>query len=250
MGNLCFGFFSIITSSYAFTETGQEQRTMIFFVSGILIVIAACFDGLDGPVARRLGVSSPLGEQLDSLADLTTFGLAPGFLMYQMYLGSSLDSPNWLTSPLELPYGMLTAAIYPSCAAFRLARFNVAHDPLVFTGLPSPVAGLFIAMLPILNKQGFALPVELALFVFLIMSALMVSNVKYRKPQAFIKGRLAGLKLVSFSILIVLLFFLFKWHLVIFSVAILYVFSGLIAFLIFMLQKIAVRLNPKQLSGD
>ena len=249
MGNLCFGFFSMATAAYATAEEDPVQRAAIFFASGILILIAACFDGLDGPVARKLGVSSPLGEQLDSLADLTTFGLAPGFLMFQMYLSDSSASPAWITAPLSLPTGMMIAAIFPICAAFRLARFNVSHDPLVFTGLPSPVAGLFIAMLPILGKREILIPTEGATAIFITMSLLMVSNIKYRKPQAYVKGKFATFKIISFIIIITALFIFVKWHLVLFSVALLYIFSGLIAFFIFILQKIAVRLNPRQVIG-
>ena len=249
MGNLCFGFFSMVTAAYATAESDPMERATIFFASGILIIIAACFDGLDGPVARKLGVASPLGEQLDSLADLTTFGLAPGFLMFQMYFSDSSASPSWITAPLSLPTGMMIAAIFPICAAFRLARFNVSHDPLVFTGLPSPVAGLFIALLPILSRKEILIPAEGATVIFLAMSALMVSNIKYRKPQAYVKGKFAFFKITSFAIIIAALFIFVQWHLVLFSVALLYIFSGFIAFFIFILQKIAVRLNPKQVIG-
>ena len=87
----------------------------------VLILLAALLDGLDGQVARRLGVVSPMGKELDSLADCVTFGVAPGYLAYQTYLGGT--SVALAGHPIDL--GILIAAVFPVCAAYRLARYNV-----------------------------------------------------------------------------------------------------------------------------
>src|SRR3546814_4103573 len=93
---------------------------------------AIIMDILDGGVARLVGATSPFGVQLDSLADLVSFGLAPAVLVYTWVL------PEW---PIT---AWLAAFLWLACAGFRLARFNFTIDPTddkrYFIGLPSPAA--------------------------------------------------------------------------------------------------------------
>ena len=141
LGNLTFGFISILVASSLTNDT--QENSKLFLLSGIFIFLAAVFDGFDGMAARALNATSDLGAELDTLADLTTFGIAPGFLVYKMILEKyKLDI---LSTGNLFPIGMLIAAIFPICAAYRLARFTVDHDPGSFTGLPSPIAGVIIA---------------------------------------------------------------------------------------------------------
>ena len=102
-----------------------------------LMVASLLFDFLDGLTARALGVSSPLGVQLDSLADLVSFGVSPGFLMFHVILGKSLpDQPEWL------PF---TALAIPLLSAWRLAVFNLDHRQTSnFIGLPTPANAIMI----------------------------------------------------------------------------------------------------------
>ncbi len=239
LGNLTFGFFSIIVSSQSLKPSSNDMN--IFLIAGLLIMFAALFDGLDGPVARWLKVQSPLGAQLDSLADLTTFGLAPGALMYFMYLHElRITVPGWL---YPIPTGLFIASIFPICAAFRLARFNVSHDSRSFTGLPSPVAGLSIAFLPFFTKYNGKLPLSITLALFIVMALLMVSNVRYSKPQAKVKTHFTIARLVIFALVIISLMIWLGWYWVILGVTILYIFSGLIALLLGLLQKLHYRLR-------
>ncbi|MCB0429323.1 MAG: CDP-alcohol phosphatidyltransferase family protein [Flavobacteriales bacterium] len=128
-----------------------------------LIVVAMVLDFADGMAARMLGAYSEIGKQLDSLADLISFGLAPAFILFRMleigryrYFSSIfLD----LSAVLHLDYinALLTCIpfLYTLCAAWRLAKFNI--DPRQkehFIGLPTPAAAMVVASLPlILLKQ-------------------------------------------------------------------------------------------------
>lgn len=113
----------------------------------ILIFLAAFFDLIDGAAARWLKVHSELGKELDSLADLVSFGLAPSFILYQ-YL-------ERLTLLQDGVFSMVLPAVSLLIAAFtaiRLARFNTGpSDAEFFTGLPSPANGMLIASLPMIQ---------------------------------------------------------------------------------------------------
>ena len=236
LGNLSFGFLAIVVASHASTST-KISSDNIYLISGMLILIAALFDGLDGPMARMLNVQSTLGEQLDSLGDLTTFGLAPGFLMYKMYLADFRFAFENMGSQIEIPLGMIVAVIYPICAAYRLARFNVTHDTNSFVGLPSPIAGVFIALIAI-SFQSYPLSRWLAISIFLLMAFLMVSNIRYTKPQVSLKSHFTYFRLILFSAVIVLSMVFLGWYWVIFSVIMLYIFSGFIALGLELVQKV------------
>lgn len=139
--------------------------------SGVVILIAAVLDGLDGRIARSMGVSSDLGRELDSLSDLVSFGVAPTFLMASCGLLS-----------LGVP-GVLAMFLFIACGAYRLARFNLepASSEGGFSGLPIPMAGGFLASLAILKTDGSAwlLSPEIPLGSMLVLAALMVSKVPF-----------------------------------------------------------------------
>jgi CDP-diacylglycerol---serine O-phosphatidyltransferase len=224
LGNLLFGFISIIFSS--------QMTNQGFFIAGILILGAGLLDGLDGQVARLLKVSSPLGKELDSLADCVAFGIAPGYMSYKAHL-SGMYLP-FLNIPFD--FGMLIAAIFPICAAYRLARFNInsdTNDPNSFTGLPSPAAGIIIALVHVYNVQ---MPLVLFILLFLIIGLLMVSTVRYTKANSYLLKNIHGIKLIIFLILIALTVIFFKkWTVFIFIS--LYIISGLLSFVIQFIQE-------------
>lgn len=149
-----------------------------FEAAAIAILIAMVFDVLDGTSARLTDSTSEFGVEYDSLSDLISFGLAPGFLIYVW----ALQSP-----------GMLGAAImfaYVACGALRLARFNVigsSGDSRFFMGLPIPAAAGFIATFHIFDKHIAHLPENVlppvVIGLSLLMSFLMVSTVKYRSAK-------------------------------------------------------------------
>lgn len=219
MGNLLFGFFSII-----FASNGQYVN------AGIFILGAALLDGLDGQAARALKVQSEVGKELDSLADNVTFGVAPGYLAYQAYL-SGIIVPVF-GKPVD--FGIFIASIFPICAAYRLARFNVKSVPDAFDGLPSPVAGVILALVPICFRDVY---ISKTLFgiLFVIVALLMVSTVRYVKPQSFIFKQITGIKLGIFIIVIIALIFMFKQWTVFVFIA-LYIISGIFSFIIQLIQ--------------
>ena len=106
--------------------------------AALCIWLGAFFDFLDGWVARTLKVYSPLGAQLDSLADLITFGCLPASIMYELI--------SQQTTSVYLPY---VALLIPNCSALRLAQFNVdIRQKDAFIGLPVPANGVLISTLP------------------------------------------------------------------------------------------------------
>ncbi|WP_415300537.1 CDP-diacylglycerol--serine O-phosphatidyltransferase [Candidatus Pelagibacter sp. Uisw_134_02] len=132
--NICIGLSSI--------KFALDQK---FELSIIAIIFAAIFDALDGRVARMLKGTSLVGKELDSLADLISFGVAPAFIMYFWSLNNFGK------------FGWLLTMIYVVCVALRLARFNVSSssEPSwrdeFFEGIPSPAGGILILMPLILS---------------------------------------------------------------------------------------------------
>jgi len=121
--------------------------------AGIFIFIAAIFDYLDGTAARLLNAHSELGKQLDSLADLVSFGVAPGLIMFQLLSYHCANGCNILERWQIIPY---IALLIPVCSALRLAKFNIdPRQEVNFIGLPTPANAIFFASIPlILQIQG------------------------------------------------------------------------------------------------
>ena len=170
LGNLFFGFWGIVS---AFNGN--------FRWAGLFIVFAGILDMLDGRVARLSGTGSRFGAELDSLVDVISFGVAPALLIYFLDFSSAGR------------FAWILCFIYVTAVALRLARFNVlsAGKPSTgwFTGLPSPSAGMTLAVyypfsqtewyrasLAYLDLQHQGLVV-----LMLLLAVLMVSNVKYPK---------------------------------------------------------------------
>lgn len=161
-----------------------------------LIVIAAVFDFLDGTAARLLNARSELGKQLDSLADVVSFGVAPASIMYALMvnsMGYAVGGYVYLTA--------VPAFFIALFSALRLAKFNIDNTQThSFRGLPTPANALFISALPFIHldavsKGGFhAMPGSwfnsyyVLLSLTLLLSFLLVSNLP-----------LMGLKLKSLS---------------------------------------------------
>ena len=114
----------------------------------IMIFAAAVIDFLDGFVARLFKASSEMGKQLDSLADVVSFGVAPGLILYQLLRISYAQNDGGLDISIAW---LLPAVIIPCAAAWRLAKFNLdTEQQFSFKGLPTPAAGLTIASLPLI----------------------------------------------------------------------------------------------------
>ena len=116
--------------------------------AGWLIIAAAMVDFFDGFVARLLKVPSEMGKQLDSLADVVSFGVAPGFIVFQFLRLSFSQQPDGLDISL---LWLMPALIIPCAGAYRLARFNIdTTQQFGFKGVPIPAVGLFFAAFPML----------------------------------------------------------------------------------------------------
>ena len=137
----------------------------LFEMSFLFIVIGAVFDFFDGMSARLLHVSSPIGKELDSLADDITFGLAPASIVYNYLCNASM--PHWLLPVSSLlPY---IAFVIAAFSALRLAKFNLdERQTTSFIGLPTPANALFWASLIVgggesLEHSGVGVYIVLAL---------------------------------------------------------------------------------------
>ena len=167
MGNIICGFISILCVS--------SQRLEI---AAWLIVVAMALDAFDGRLARMMKSTSKTGAQLDSMADLVTFGIAPAVLMIK----------TCTNFPIIFLWGI--GLFFMICAAFRLARFNVQKDEGVnvpkhfFAGLPSTLSGGTIAQLVILNhfvqvRFGPDVVTILLPFITFALGLFMVSKVPF-----------------------------------------------------------------------
>ncbi|MGH7630557.1 MAG: CDP-diacylglycerol--serine O-phosphatidyltransferase [Gemmatimonadales bacterium] len=170
LGNLFFGFWSIV---YAFNGNYRW--------AGWFIVFAAILDMLDGRVARLSGTNSRFGAELDSLVDVISFGVAPALLVY------------FLDFAAAGRFAWVLCYIYVVGTALRLARYNVLaasgakSNPGWFTGMPSPAAGCTLAVFyPFSQTEWYRaslayldLQHQGLVVLLLLLSLLMVSNVKY-----------------------------------------------------------------------
>src|SRR5271156_9644 len=134
---------SIFCGFFAMTLwAGGEERTGRFYQAALAILFAIFFDGFDGRVARLTKTQSEFGMQLDSLADVVSFGAAPALLLYK-----------WTLEPLGF-WGLFVAAAYVSCGALRLARFNLLAN--------RPASSQFLVALPIPVAAGAVIAVAIA----------------------------------------------------------------------------------------
>jgi CDP-diacylglycerol---serine O-phosphatidyltransferase len=131
-----------------------------FFHAALLVILASGFDILDGAMARRKPIEDAFGANLDSLADLLSFGAVPAVALY-------LDTLHVLPSPL----GLVVSLGFFICGAWRLARFPLLKDLKHSVGLPIPVAGVLTALI-----AASSLPASFALAVAFILSVLMASK--------------------------------------------------------------------------
>ena len=170
-GNMACGFSAILL---AFADE--------FVWAAALLAGSIVLDIADGAVARLVGATSPFGVQLDSLADLVSFGLAPAVLVHTWAL------------PENPIVAWLSAFFWLACAAFRLARFNVTVDPLAdkkyFVGLPSPGATLVViatilALRTPEHGPGMFVPVG----VSIVPALLMVTTVRFRSFRGLLSPR-------------------------------------------------------------
>ena len=141
-----------------------------FSMALTFIVVGAVFDFFDGMSARLLGVSSPIGKELDSLADVITFGVAPSSMIYTLLL--TLSKSGWNeTLAFAIPY---VAFVMAAFSALRLAKFNLdERQTTSFIGLPTPANALFWGALIVGNENVFD---EKSYYIYLLIILVFVSS--------------------------------------------------------------------------
>src|SRR5690348_275188 len=166
LGNLFFGVFAIIAAS-----------RLEFVAAGVYVLLGGICDALDGRVARATNAGTEFGEELDSLVDAITFGLAPGMIMYFAVLNRAGWDWVWVF-------------VFAACAVLRLARFNIEQAGTAktyFQGLPSPAAGITLASYYWFSQSSLYTYGAIAdlkwhvllRYLMVVLSFLMISNVPY-----------------------------------------------------------------------
>ncbi|MEU0081453.1 CDP-alcohol phosphatidyltransferase family protein [Micromonospora tulbaghiae] len=143
-------------------------------IAAICLIACVAFDGLDGALARKLGVASPFGAQMDSLADMCSFGLAAPVVVYASLAGSAPPAA-----------AAVSCALVAACAAIRLARFNVSpKDGRFFCGVPTTMAAAVLALTVAIGVPvpGLVMVAGVALLAFA-----MVSSFPYAKLARLLK---------------------------------------------------------------
>ena len=194
LGNLFFGVFAIIAAS-----------RLEFTTAGVYVMLGGICDALDGRVARATNAGTQFGEELDSLVDAITFGLAPGMIMYFAVLNR--DGWDWIW-----------VFLFAACAVMRLARFNIEQAGTAktyFQGLPSPAAGITLASYYWFSQSwlyNYGAIADLKWHVLLrylmaVLAFLMISNVPYPTfPRTgFRSVRALGATIVVFGSLVLLM---------------------------------------------
>ncbi|MFD2114991.1 CDP-diacylglycerol--serine O-phosphatidyltransferase [Paenibacillus yanchengensis] len=155
IGNLFLGIIAIIM-----VFNGDTPMAVM------MIIIAMLLDGVDGRIARALNAQSEFGKELDSLADVVSFGAAPAFIMYVVAFQDMYSPAAWIIT-----------ALFPICGALRLARFNViTSNAGYFIGLPIPAAGSVLATLSLFSDS---IPLGILVLATVVLALLMVSTVRY-----------------------------------------------------------------------
>lgn len=187
--NLVFGCMAIVATlqNGISIHYGQDGAQFIdipekIWMASLFIGLAALVDFLDGFVARLFNATSEMGKQLDSLADVVSFGVAPAMIIYQFLRMSYATEENGIDISI---FYLIPVFILAGASAYRLAKFNLDHTQQYgFKGLPTPAMGLLVASMPMIYWHGeYEFVATLLLnkwFLYaitIVLSWLMVSNI-------------------------------------------------------------------------
>ena len=224
LGNLLCGFAAVFFASRPALHYPHHATNLT--VGALLIFLGMVFDLLDGRVARLTRQTTDMGLELDSMADMVTFGVAPAFLVVQLV---QIGTP--FLDPIADSYfdrtTLMIACIYVACTALRLARFNVevkgpaVIDHTFFKGLPSPGAAGTVASLVLLHQSllgrtdanHWSIPAAaVGMVAVMLLAAIgMVSRLRYvHLFNRYVRGRLR-FATVAYGVVIVLLLFIAFW---------------------------------------
>ncbi len=228
-GNIPAAVVEIAPSENFFVRLLQSRGAEAFDRAGIALIFAAFFDAFDGRIARLTRTQSDFGVQMDSLADVISFGVAPAVLVY-----------NWALWPLGLS-GIIASFAFCACGTIRLARFNVlaargVGSSKYFVGLPIPGASSMLIAVVMTQSWGIGSSVEQTtsvLALVIILSYLMVSRIRFRTFKDF-RPRMKTLPIVVVIVVAVVVGFLvFKARLALAVIVGCYVAAGLIEEVLF-----------------
>lgn len=205
MASVFCGFSSVVMSINA---AGAMPEHYFLWAAGLL-VLAGVFDGLDGRVARATKTATEFGVQLDSLADVLSFGMAPAILAYRYgFFQMGIHDPHIRTA------GWAACFVFTACGALRLARFNVqvgSVDPRYFVGLPIPAGAAVIASViiwhptpPDSSLHAYLFAAELFLVGLLMVSTVRFPSFKKRagSPRAAMVTSLGIVLLLALMVLL------------------------------------------------
>ena len=255
-GNIGMGFFSVMSSLRGFQLLGAATPDIVgarahFDQAAVAIGFALLFDMLDGRIARLTKTTTEIGIQLDSIADVVTFGLAPAVLAYVWGYGATLPQGTDLHS-----LAWFLSFMYLICGAFRLARFNVqASRPRIlaegtpkvdkksFVGLPIPVAGGLIAALVHFSPAPLIAfgPEKARLYSGLLMvlvgflSVMMVSTWRFSSFKT-VGTRVRSMRTVILALSVGTLIVLYSQY-VLLAIVITYILYGLLSRLVGMVWR-------------
>lgn len=247
-GNIGMGFFSVMSSLRGFQLLGGPtpdfgNATVHFDHAAIAIGFALLFDMLDGRIARLTKTTTEIGIQLDSIADVVTFGLAPAVLAYVWGYGARLEEGSHLHK-----LAWFLSFMYLICGAFRLARFNVqASRPRIlaegtpkvdkksYVGLPIPVAGGLIAALvhfspaPLISLGADKAELYSGLLMVLVgfLSVMMVSTWRFSSFKT-VGTNVRSMRTIILALSVLVLIFLYSQY-VLLAIVILYILYGLLS---------------------
>ena len=218
--NLLFGCMAIVTATQSGLAIiiGQEGEQLVeipesIFMASVFIALAAVIDFLDGFIARLFKAESEMGKQLDSLADVLSFGVAPAIIVYQFLRLSYAQNEDGLDVN---NIWLIPAFIIPCAGAFRLARYNIdTTQNQFFKGVPIPAIGILIASYPLLywfSSNSFFIDLLRNKWfwyaIILMCSYLMVSNIPFfsLKFKAFNFKKILPLLIVVMASVIAVFF--------------------------------------------
>ncbi|MEJ2108850.1 MAG: CDP-diacylglycerol--serine O-phosphatidyltransferase [Acidobacteriota bacterium] len=187
VGNIFCGYFAILSSTHGNYDNAA-------YAIGIAIVL----DMIDGRIARLTNSSTEFGLQLDSLADVISFGIAPSVLALM-----------WGLSAVDPRLAWTAAFTFTICGAMRLARFNIqAEDLKHFVGLPIPAAGGVVAAIVHFMQEPIRNPIGAYLMVVVVflLAYLMISTIRYSSPKHLTLGRKSHFSILIIALMVALIF--------------------------------------------
>jgi CDP-diacylglycerol---serine O-phosphatidyltransferase len=246
--NIGMGFFAVMASLRGFQLLAQPNPDVAwaaayFDNAARAIGWAVLFDMLDGRIARMTKTTTEIGVQLDSIADVVTFGLAPAVLAYVWGYGGSL-----VEGTAAHQFGWFISFMYLMCGAFRLARFNVQSsrprilaegtikvDKKSFVGLPIPVAGGLVAAIvhfspwPLISLGPERARAYSVLMIMLMgtLSVMMVSTLRFSSFKT-VGTKVRSMRIVILSLAVGMLIFLYSQY-VLLGIVITYILHGLLS---------------------